>query len=92
MDIESVQRFPLDQLGSYQIESVLMEYDILCRNSQDENEQEFYTFDQVSYEVRKWKVFNYSEVLPRRGRVLNHLHCIFGFFTMEKSSKTLNNI
>ena len=47
--------------GSSQIESVLMVYDILCRNSQDGNEQELYTFDQVSYEVRKWK--SYSEVL-----------------------------
>ena len=29
-----------------------MVYDILCRNCQDENGQELYTFDQVSYEVK----------------------------------------
>ena len=46
--IEFFQHSPLDQLGSHQIESVLMVYDILCRNSQDGNEQELYTVDQVS--------------------------------------------
>ena len=40
-----------------------MVYDILCRNSQDENGQEIYTFHQVSYEVKNGKVFNYSEIL-----------------------------
>ena len=30
-----------------------MVYGILCRNSQDGNGQEFYTFDQVSYKVKK---------------------------------------
>ena len=53
--IDSFQLFPLDQLEPRPIESVLMVYDILCRNSQDGNGQDIYTFDQVSYEVKKWK-------------------------------------
>ena len=40
----------------------VMVYDI-CRNSQDGNGQVFYTFDQVSYEVKNGKMFNYSEIL-----------------------------
>ena len=38
-----------------------MIYDILCRNSQDKNEQELYTFDQVSYEVKTWRCL----IIPR---------------------------
>ena len=33
----------------------MMVYDIVCRNSQSGNGQEPYTFDQVSYEVKKLK-------------------------------------
>ena len=39
-----------------------MVYDILCRNSQDENGQELYKFDQVSDEVKNGKVLNYSKI------------------------------
>ena len=53
LGIEFFQLFPLDQWGSHQIESVQMVYDILCRNSQDGNGQELYTYDQVFYEVKK---------------------------------------
>ena len=31
----------------------MMVYDIICRNSQNGNGQELYTFGQVSYEVKK---------------------------------------
>ena len=41
----------------------MMVYDIVCRNSQNGNGQELYTFDQVSYGVKNGKVFNYSEIL-----------------------------
>ena len=62
LGIEFFLLFPLDQLGSHQIESVVLVYDILCRNSQDENGEELFTFDQVSYEVKNGKVFNNSEI------------------------------
>ena len=77
--------------------------DILCRNSQDGNGQVFKTFDQVSYEVKNGKVFNYSDdkfessVIPKcicsfifATTVLLNIIC--GWFGLDFSQKNKTSV